>query len=351
MTRLLTFAAALALISSTLHASVAVTNYNWLQLPPADEGGDVGGGSGNDSPIDYRWGDWAWIPNSTLTNSGADSYWAAVRLDQSRNIKKVSVQFWLGEGTSVTAFHIDGSNDGTGWTNDIGSYNFGSAQSTARTGLLGASALTLTNPGNYQYVRVRFEPGEYAYGSAARGGPGLIALEPIGDGTLADNQVNWLNKSNFGTTVSNSNLAFSGTRYNDGFLYDDEGVRTGDQGTWASNQYMQMNLGAPRTINQLIGVWDSGWHGTGFDVQYSPDGGATYLSVTNKAATNYATEPGAKGYVFDDATSQYWRIASGTGGTPWTLFNQVLMFSPTPEPSGLALLALAALTTLRRRRI
>lgn len=339
------------LVAGVAQAQQAVNNYSWLQLPPrlvnigTFIGGGVGGGSGYGSPADYRWADHVWIPNGTLTGNGATAYWAALNLGGAREIENVWVQWWAQEGTSVTQFYVDASNDGTNWTN-LGSHNYGSPQANA--------ARFRTNvdvpDGEWQYVRVRLQPGDYAYASAGRGGPGLYCIEPMGDGTLTPDAVNWANSPNFVTSVSNNGFGFNGLRYNDGLVYDDEGVRTGNNpGNWDAGDYAQINLGTARQINEVLVFWDWDWSGTAYDIQYSTDG-TNFLTVGGKSAPSFYYNAGvnsALGYRFNDVTAQWFRLVNATGPEGYHLLNQVLLF--VPEPASALLLGLAGLVLLRRR--
>src|SRR5688572_24422340 len=99
------YACLLILANSVQGATVNVTNYNWLQLPASQVTTVYGStnnatGSGYGDATEPRWGDFVWIPNGTATASGSQMYYAAVRLDQSRGVENVNVQWWANEGTS-----------------------------------------------------------------------------------------------------------------------------------------------------------------------------------------------------------------------------------------------------------
>ena len=80
--------------------------------------------------------------------------------------------------------------------------------------------------GEYLGIRVRMNAGGYAYGSSGRGGPGFWTIEPCGDGTLTDAEVNWANKPNFSTVATVFHMTQDGaTRFNDGSVQ--ELARTG----------------------------------------------------------------------------------------------------------------------------
>lgn len=339
----------LALALPAMAVSVAVTNYNWLELPAAQVTPFVGtstgaGGNGYGSPASYRWGDWTWIPNRTFTGNGsADYYWAAIKLDTARLINNVIPQWWTGDGITLSKAYVDGSNDGVTWT-EMGYNNFSSTPGArVRT-----TAWTSFAPGTYQYVRIRLNKGDFTSATSGYdyGGPGLIAIEPVGNGFLdSETQVNWANKPNFSTTATVSpGLGFGGTRFNDGYLYDDEGTRTGrNSGNWQMGDYAQLDLGTPRMIQKAMVIWDSGWTGSSYQVQYFD--GTTWRNVNNMFSETY---PGALGYTFDAVQAQLFRITGATGPEDYHLLNQVLLYAP--EPASLMLLSLGGLVLLRRQR-
>lgn len=341
--------------------STSVTNYNWLQLPPGaiqvstgtEAGGTAGVGYGN--PQDFRWGHHVWIPNvyaADGTNYGTRDYYAVLRLDQPRRIESVWAQWWANESTSISRFYVDGSSDGTAWS-QIGSHNYGSPQ----TGSLFRTNVDVTD-GDWQYVRIRVEAGDYTHRDPAlgtnRGGPGLYAIEPIGSGSVANDQVNWANRGNFGTTVSNlfgigGDASWTSNRFNDGLLYDDGGQRSGDQGTWEIGEFAQVNLNAVRPINGAVVVWENGWGAPAYKIQYSTDGVSFNYVTGLSAAAQYDIHDGraATGYTFYTVNAQFFRIVEASGNT-YNILNQVMLY--TPEPGTALLAGLGALALLRRRR-
>jgi len=372
-------------------ADVYVQNYSWLQLPDGDAAPLLGnsngvstGGTGYGTPGNFRWGHFVWIPNGSLTqttlNEGDDSnyysngmYWAAIKLDQPREITKVGVQWWAAEGTSITKYYIDGSNNGEDWT-ELTSYEYVKlnedeewervAMTGNRFGLYGDNALAIPtdNVGTYQYIRVRFMENDYTYGNAARGGPGMYVIEPIGNGMLAEEKVNWAHQQ-FGTAITSEGLHWKNGRLNNGYLYDDEGNRTGD-GNWAGtpeakpwegpDMYIGIDLGAARTIHELVSVWDAEYSAGSFRLEYSTDDD-TYFAV--KAAEFSSVNGGMLSVTFDPVTARYWRISevlSTSANEPnrLVLFNQIMMYGPAiPEPATMSLLALGGLALLRRRAV
>src|SRR5687768_10816788 len=109
---------------------IAVNDYNWLGLRPDSVTAIVGsttnvGGSGYGEPADYRWGDHVWIPDGALTGDGSADYFAALQFDQPREVETVTPQWWANEGTSIRRFSVEGSTNGTTWT-EIGSHDYGS---------------------------------------------------------------------------------------------------------------------------------------------------------------------------------------------------------------------------------
>ena len=314
-------------------AEVTVKNYSWLQLPPsavtASCGNPAGtGGSDHGHPDMFRWGERVWIPNGTLTADGTGDYWATLTFDKPRSVKLVKTQFWADESTQLQAFLIEGTTDGKTWTK-IGSYDSGEM----KTGdPLTPPDVTVTD-GDYLAIRVRMSKGGYMYDRPERGGPGLYTIEPYGDGTLTDSEVNWANKENFATVASVSGMnQDSNTRFNDGALW--EAARTGCKpGAWPADAYAQIDLGKSRTIGKVIVAWHMGYaqgiEATLFKVKYSTDG-VTFNDVTGLSAPVRLAGPSAMQYTFDPVAAQYVRITDMVG-TNYTLFTQVLVYGPDKQ--------------------
>jgi hypothetical protein len=322
-----------ATVSVRAQDSVSVTNYNWLQLRPAEVttliGGGVGGASGYGAPDFYRWGEHAWIPDGALTSNGVSMYWAGLRLDQPRNVQHVAVQWWAIESTAISNYFIDASPDGSSWTT-IGAWT----NTSMKTGTRFIDDVDVID-GDYRYVRVRILPGAYVYANAARGGPGLYAIEPFGTGTVLSTSVNWANKPNFSTVASINGLSFNGTRFNDGRLYDDEAIRTGNNpGNWDTTDYAQIDLGAIRWIDTMIAVADFGWKMTNFSVQVSLDGSIYTTAANLQPRVSYAAL-GAVERRFDTTRARYVRLTDAKTDQSYALLNQILVLGgPVPPPKG-----------------
>ena len=325
----LVLAACLALIAnSATAATVNVSNYSWLQLKPNDVTPIIGSFTGINttafgSTADVRWGDYVWIPTNTMTANGTEMYYAGVQLDQSRPIDKVRLQ-WYTAGLSVSQYFVDGSNDGAIWTTI--------ATQTGPTPADQSANDVSVTPGSYQFVRVRFEGPDYA-SNASYGGPGLMLIEPFGTGTLSGDKVNWANAA-FGTTITNTGFTtYNGTAYSDGTLQDRGGVTywTGTPGNWGAGEYTTINLGTERLINSATSVWSHPYGGNDFEVQYSLDG-TTFFNVANPAAAiNHSPTSGigATEINFDPTIARYIRMLNASGGSGFTLMNQMLLHSPT----------------------
>ena len=321
--------------AATVPEPIPVSNYNWLQLRASDVtasvGGGVGGGNGYGAPADVRWGVHVWIPDGTMTSNGNSRYWAALKFDQSRQVTNVWVQWWTQEGTGLSNYFIDGSSDGTNWVL-IGQKDYGLMSSNQARN---RDKIVVTN-GLYQYVRVRLEPGGYRYANAGRGGPGIYSIEPLGDGIVDSTHLNWANQPNFGTTAAINGLGFNGTRFNDGYLYDDEGTRTGNNpGNWDPGDYAQIDLKQNRRFDTVTLVWDSDWYGTNCNVAYSTDG-TNYLTATNRVGPFYNDGfHGSMEIRFDPVLkARYVRVQDLTTPTSYALFNQFLVLGAGPEPPG-----------------
>ncbi len=311
--------------------AVTVSNYSWLQLPPGSVtpiqgSADNTTGAAFGDIVDVRWGDYVWLPTNAMTNNGNQMYYAGVRLDQSRPISNVRLQWWTAGGNTATQYHIDASNDGSSWTNLANPVaGFGTVN-----GLVTNDAVT---PGSYQYVRVRFEGPDYVAGGGY-GGPGFMLIDPIGSGTVTSDKANWANVS-FGTTATNTNMpSYPSTSYNDGTLEDRSGAAywTGTPGSWPAGTYTTIDLGTNRLLNSAAAVWGSPYAGSAFSVEYSTNG-TSFFPVPNPQAavnpspayTNAATIVG-----FDPTIARYIRMSgavNASGG--FTLMNQMLLNGPT----------------------
>lgn len=311
---------------------VNVTNYSWLQGPASTAVPFIGSannltGSSFGEVSDFRWGDYVWLPTTTMTNSGADMYYAGIMLDQPRMIDNVKLQWWTNGGNTATQYHIDGSNDGTNWTN----------MTTQPVGF-GAVDRVVTNvavtPAAYQYVRVRFEGPDYESG-ASYGGPGFLLIEPSGSGAISGDKVNWAN-AQFGTTVVNTNMpVYNSTIYNDGTLEERSGTDkwTGTQDNWntlSPNAYTTLSLGQARLISEAVAIWGHDYNGNAFDIEYSVNG-TNFFSVANPVTTQASTtyKIGATGQTFNPVIANYIRMRNASGPNGYTLLNQLLLHSPT----------------------
>jgi hypothetical protein len=238
------------------------------------------------------------------------------------NVTSVKLQLWCNEGTSARRVSIQGSSDGVGW-GDIGSKDWGSLQTGNPTvdspcsgsGLLG--------------IRFYFKTGEYTYGNANRGGPGVITFEPIGTNTFYDDEINFANTPTF-TTVPTCSSTFdtgnSPAYFTNGLVYD-ANTRTGNSGNlWPVDRYCQIDLGKARKINRVTVAWDYCWGSSGYNVKYSTDG-STWTAVVNKSTITQLSSSSANQYTFDTATARYWRITDAAGSS-YELLTQILLHGP-----------------------
>jgi prepilin-type N-terminal cleavage/methylation domain-containing protein/prepilin-type processing-associated H-X9-DG protein len=320
-------------------APQAVSNYSWLQLLPAgnitltvgsqsvadtDNSGAV---TGHDNLLNALWSTWTWIPNGTLTGNGTKDWWATLKLDKPRNVTKVKTKWWssAGESATIKKFYIQGSSDGITYT-DIATKDFGSFQNS--TDLYAEVPVTV---GDYKYIRLLIKTGDYTYGNANRGGPGIHCIEPIGSGLVNANEVNWGHRDSFTTTISNPGTGWYQTtnRWHDGIMMDDGGNRQGGSPTaWPASCYAQIDLGTPRNISKMTIVWENAYVGNNSStIEFSTDG-TTYSAVTKSAPIQHgSTSRGGTSYTFGPTVARYWRL-SGVSGSSYCLFNQILLFGP-----------------------
>ena len=378
--RVLIVAVLMAVAGSAM--AVPVEEYSWLQLSPqygrsfvgnADGEWPGGGPGGHGNPRDIRFRSWVWVPTPGLTgaangvNSGeGNMYWAALQLDQPRQIEKVDVQIWCGGNeASLSKFYVDVSLDGGQWTEagfyDTSAWTFNSSQPFS------TSIATVVLPENlvdeYQFVRVRFMPGDYATKSTNYGGPSVMMISPIGSGEIEAGKVNWANRQ-FGTTIAASVTSGSGdirTTVNGvnwligGDLRDcrgypsEDNYRAGTILNSSSSLWFELDLGKVCEIEEVVGVWASNFGGAGFTVQYSTNG-TTFVIVEDMTKDTTLSNSMTR-YTFDPIEARYWRITELSGGSGFMLFQQIMMYGqgPVPEPATMSLLALGGLALLRRR--
>ena len=321
---------------------VAVTNYSWLQIPDGIVAGvgkpsnpfNTNGWTGFGTPECYRWGKNPWIPSGTLTGGGTDDYWAAIQLDEPREVHTVSAQFWASEGAQLRRFKVEGSSNGTTFA-QIGAYDYGSFVINPPDQTLAVTS------GVYRVVRIRMngtasQPGDpdYLPGTSDppnRGGPGVGLLEPFGTGEADYRKVNVVNAAQFGTVGScSAALELKWTGFNNGTLAD--GNRVGEQMPWAAGEYFQIDLGAPRLVDRSILVGDDDWGALTAAFAYSTDG-ASFQAVSGLSAPIvHVGQALATEYTFTPAMARYWRVTDATASS-YALFNQWMLYA-LPPPGG-----------------
>ncbi|OPZ31418.1 MAG: F5/8 type C domain protein [Lentisphaerae bacterium ADurb.BinA184] len=353
--------AAVVLAAGARAADVNVSDYSWLQLAPTAVTPIVGGAelvspySAHGSIGDFRWGNFTWVPNWQLTGGGAATYWAGIQFDRPREVETVNVQPWTSSGQELRRYYVDGYADGA-WSLGIGSHDYeemGQYQSTVTVNV---------TDGVYEAIRVRYEPGDYTGTSDGYGGPGFRTIEPFGDGVLSlGDVVNYANQPNFSTTIS-ANILGSPTHtdprvqggWNNGTLRDDN-PQNGCNGNWVPGDYLQIDLGASRTIDRVTVCGNGEYTPKSYNVYVSADG-AVYTQVTAglSGGDRYPLTTGylaALEYTFNPLEARYVRITDAvvnSGG--YILISQVMVAGTVvPEPATAAVLALGAMGLLRRR--
>ena len=324
---------------------IDVVDYNWLQVRPgkvtvsagvvnADltEGHDIVAASGQGHISMLRWGGFSWYPSASTvdgTHNGNTNYYAKVTLDKPRHVSKVRAQFWApsnGGGASVTAFFIDGFN-GTSWT-QIGEKRYPSA-TTGGASLQFDETLSVT-PGVYKAVRVRLMAGDY--GKGTHGGPGILLVEPYGNGVIDAQDVNWANGYNFRAIPTTSGaMNFPRTFFNSGSFIDDDSLRTGHQGaTWAVNSYAQIDFNTVREIDTVTILWNRHYYASSYKILASTNG----IDFTEMVFTDSVNLP--EGYLsatqrtYEPTKARYIRLTDVAGPNGYQLFGQMIVNGPRP---------------------
>jgi archaellum component FlaF (FlaF/FlaG flagellin family) len=354
---------------------VVVTNYNWLQLAPGAVQSFVGKpGEGNTyltdgstrangQVADVRWGNHVWIPSAWLTDSGQGTYWAGVTLDKPRNVTSVNVLLWHSGTEQTKQFFIDAYVNGT-WI-EIGASNL------YETPLSSHQVVSVgVEEGYYDRIRVRFDGGDDAgyVATGSYGGPGVYAVEPIGSQTLLPgDRVNWANKPSFNTTITHSlATAWSApTNLNNGIFWN-HAVSGADHdmtpavfdelGAYVSGEYIQIDLGAVREIDNVTTLFHTGYAAGSFNVWVSEDGlhfaPVTFLEGTGTYMVNNGECRDALSFDIVPVEAQFVRLTDVTrgGSSHWGLTQILVNGTVVPEPATMSLLAMGAMTLLRRRR-
>lgn len=327
--------------------ATSVSNYNWLQLLPGQVTLTLQGGgtptTGYGDPQSVRWGDWLWIPHGSFTQSGASDFSVTLEFDAPRLVESVKSQFWTREGTGLNRYFVEGSNDGTNWT------TVGTDATPIPTGQYEYSRSLDVTDGTWKYVRMLIRAGDYSFGSASRGGPGILLFAPSGGGAVADTEVNWAHRPSFGTTATSvAGMDFRGDGINNGDMSTDDGGRVGDAGAWEAGEYARIDLGVERAINRVVIDWNDGWIGSAFDVQWSKDG-VNFYNVGGASAKTVYVGDAATMMTFNLMGARYWQITNVSGNPSYNLLQQVMLYG-LPEPGSACLLAVAAGTLAARRR-
>ncbi|MGI6495379.1 MAG: discoidin domain-containing protein [Kiritimatiellia bacterium] len=326
------------LLDPSLGKKIPVADYSWLQIPQglAATVGNPATPFSADNPTShgavdvFRWGSRCWIPTGDLSQYGAGDYWGTLELDEPRNVKQVRVQLWSSGSHKVRRFAIEGSTDGETFA-AIGAHDFGSFQ-TADSVL----ALVDVAPGVYRYIRVRFngtasggaDP-DYTTDGGVYGGPGLTLIEPIGDGAIRQEFVNFANRDAFGTVFS-CVCDRSGTQLNNGTLQDCHWL-IGEDYPWDEGHYLQFDLGEARPVYRTI-LKACREYGPQASASFAwSNDGVTFTPVAGATGPDFhAVVPGpshgALEYSFPPVEARYWRVVGATGGN-YAIFTQWMLYA------------------------
>ena len=130
---------------------------------------------------------------------------------------------------------------------------------------------------------------------------------------------------------------------------DGSGNEYASQGQ-AGNTFVDFDFGAAQPIagfdffNREVDVI------TGYDMIFS-NAADFSTEVARKSFTGSVVGNQVNSEVFDPVTARYVRLqATASTGTPNTGVSEIVFYTPIPEPGGLALVGLAGLAALKRRR-
>jgi len=311
-----------------------VKDYSWLQLPTEEITPFVGSeitvdpmnmsGYTRAGAIDcFRWGTQMWNPSTGLTTAGQRDYWAGLLFSEPRNVHRVTVQVGVATGhAKVRRFRVEGSEDGTDF-DEIGFYDFGAMVDIS--GNVFAPVTLDVTPGDYVAVRVRFnghqgdtvDP-DYT-GNHDYGGPGLVLLEPFGDGLVAGESVNLANRDVFYSIVT-STLELPGTTaINSGSLLPDGSPeRHRSQVPWdPETRYLQIDLGEAQAVWRTVLKFRSSSAVVANVFFAASTDGVTFAPVSGRSAPILHTNDDygrytAVEYTFPPVEARYWRITGVT---------------------------------------
>ncbi|MDX6221841.1 MAG: hypothetical protein QOD91_895 [Frankiales bacterium] len=233
--------------------------------------------------------------NATDGNTGtrwssafSDPQWLQVDLGQTYNISQVTLNW---EAAYARAFQIQTSADGTNWT---------SVYSTT-TGTGGVQTLTVSGSG--RYLRMYGTQRATAYGYSlwelsVAGTPGSTSPVLLSQGRTATAS----STENAGTPAAAAVDGNTGTRWSSAF---------------SDPQWLQVDLGATRTISQVVLNWEAA-AGKAFQIQTSPDGTnwtSIYSTTTGTGGVQTLSVSGSGRYVRMYGTAR----ATAYGYSLWEL--------------------------------
>ena len=198
------------------------------------------------------------VDGSTSTrwsSAFSDPQWLEVDLGQTTSICQVALDW---EAAYATAFQIQTSNDGSTWTTIY----------STTTGTGGDQTLNVSGSG--RYVRM------YGTARATQYGYSLWEFQVFASGTA-----NALLSQGDPTTASSvESTAFPATNATDG------NVGTRWSSAFSDPQWLEVDLGATHTVNQVVLDWEAAY-ATAFQIQTSNDG-STWTTI-------YSTTTGTGG--------------------------------------------------------
>jgi hypothetical protein len=285
-------AAYVAVAQLGAHAADTLLSQGKTATASSQEGPDVAAGMAVDGNPGTRW-----------SSQFADPQWIQVDLGATATISQVVLQW---ESAYGTAYQIQTSANASTWTTIY----------STTTGAGGTETRTVTGSG--RYVRM--------YGTARAGGYGYSLWEFKVYGSLATTNPAGCGSTNAAQGKPATASSQEGADVAAGMAVDgNTGTRWSSQ--FADPQWIQVDLGAPQSICQVVLQWESAY-GTAYQIQTSANAStwtSIYSTTTGAGGTETLTVSGSGRYIRMYGTVRsggygysLWEFKVLTGGTTTT---------------------------------